>query len=66
VFALANLVLDQTQACRFAVAPPAGRAWPPTPDRDDQVVTAARAEPACTGRLNRVLEDQLVDEDDAA
>jgi hypothetical protein len=43
VFALANLVLDQTEAYRVAVALPAGRAWPPAPDWNEQVVAAAAA-----------------------
>ena len=43
VFALANLVLDNTEAYRFAVAPPPGRRWPPTPDWNSEVNAAARA-----------------------
>ena len=43
VFALANLVLDQTQAYRFVVAPPHGRAWPPLPEWSEQVADAARS-----------------------
>jgi hypothetical protein len=42
VFALANLVLDQTEAYRFAVAPSTGRRWPPQPDWNDEVVAAAQ------------------------
>jgi hypothetical protein len=42
VFALANLVLDHTEAYRFAVAPPAGGRWPPAPGWDEEVATAAR------------------------
>lgn len=53
VFALANLVLDQTEAYRFAVAPPAGRAWPPARDWDDQVVAAAREWRDTAGRPGR-------------
>lgn len=41
VFALANLVLDHTEAYRFVVAPPVGRRWPPSPDWNEQVRRAA-------------------------
>lgn len=40
-FALCNLVLDHTESFRFAVAPPAGRRWPPSADWNDRVVAAA-------------------------
>ena len=43
VFAFANLVLDHTEAFRFAVSPPSGRRWPPTPDWNDRVRAAARS-----------------------
>jgi hypothetical protein len=43
VFALANLVLDHTEAYRFAVDPPRGGVWPPTPDWNRRVSTAAAA-----------------------
>ena len=43
VFALANLVLDHTEAYRFVVAPPPGRTWPHLPDWDRQVRLSARA-----------------------
>lgn len=43
VFALCNLVLDHTEAYRFAVAPLPGRRWPPCEDWNDRVVAAARA-----------------------
>jgi hypothetical protein len=43
VFAVANLVLDHTEAYRFAVAPPAGRRWPPRADWDERVRAAAAA-----------------------
>lgn len=42
VFALANLILDHTEAYRFAVSPPPGSVWPPTP-RWEEMVTAAAA-----------------------
>jgi hypothetical protein len=42
VFALANLVLDHTEAYRFVVAPPPGRRWPPAPDWNEQVRQAAQ------------------------
>lgn len=42
VFALCNLVLDHTEAYRFAVAPPAGRRWPPDRDWNRMVTDAAR------------------------
>jgi hypothetical protein len=43
VFCACNLILDHTEAYRFAVAPPAGRRWPPTPDWNDRVAAAARS-----------------------
>lgn len=43
VFALANLVLDHTEAYRFAVAPPTARRWPPVSGWDEQVASAASA-----------------------
>ena len=43
VFALTNLVLDHTEAYRFAVAPPAGRRWPPSPDWEARVRQGASA-----------------------
>ncbi len=39
VFALANLVLDHTEAYRFAVSPH-GRPWPPGPDWNQRVTAA--------------------------
>lgn len=42
VFCLCNLVLDQTEGYRFAVAPPPGRQWPPLPDWNERVAAAAR------------------------
>jgi hypothetical protein len=50
VFALANLVLDDTEAYRFAVAPPPGRIWPPTATWNDDVTGAARAWRASAGQ----------------
>jgi hypothetical protein len=41
VFALTNLVLDHTEAYRFAVAPPLGRRWPPSPDWEKRVLAGA-------------------------
>jgi hypothetical protein len=41
VFALANLVLDHTEAYRFVVAPPPGAVWPPFGDWNEQTSTAA-------------------------
>jgi hypothetical protein len=43
VFALANLVLDHTEAYRFAVAPPAGRRWPPEGGWDAEVRANSRS-----------------------
>jgi hypothetical protein len=43
VFALANLVLDHTEAYRFVVAPPRGRRWPELPDWGARVSDAAVA-----------------------
>lgn len=42
IFCLCNLILDQTEAYRFVVAPPLGRPWPPASDWNDCVATAAR------------------------
>lgn len=50
VFALANLVLDATEAYRFAVAPPAGRRWPPSSGWVEDVTRAARAWRAAEGQ----------------
>lgn len=41
VFALTNLILDHTEAYRFAVSPPPGSMWPPSPGWDDMVTSAA-------------------------
>ena len=41
VFALANLVLDHTEAYRFVVAPPPGASWPPEGDWNEQTRRAA-------------------------
>lgn len=43
VFAFANLVLDHTEAYRFAVSPQPGSSWPPAPAWEDQVCEAADA-----------------------
>jgi hypothetical protein len=43
VFALANLVLDHTEAYRFAVAPPPGRRWPPDAAWDARIRADASA-----------------------
>ena len=42
VFCLCNLVLDQTEAYRFVVAPPPGHRWPPSDGWTHDVVSAAR------------------------
>jgi hypothetical protein len=42
VFALANALLDRSQAFRFALSPPLGVHWPPG-DWSDAVVDAGRA-----------------------
>lgn len=41
VFALSSLVLDHTEAYRFAVAPPEGAKWPPLTGWNEQTRTAA-------------------------
>ena len=43
VFALCNLVLDHTEAYRFAVSPLPGSRWPPSPDWNERVTAAGRA-----------------------
>src|ERR1700742_4670689 len=45
VFALTNVLLDRSEAFRFALSPPKGEPWPPTDARDwcDAVVDAGRA-----------------------
>src|ERR1700742_904803 len=42
VFALTNVLLDRSEAFRFALSPPAGMRWPPADARDwcDAVVDA--------------------------
>lgn len=42
MYALTSLVLDHTEAYRFAVAPTPPWRWPPSPDWNDDVVTIAR------------------------
>src|SRR5262245_20698973 len=44
VFALANVLLDRSEAVRVALSPPAGRRWPPAGagDWSDAVVDAGR------------------------
>jgi hypothetical protein len=44
MFAFTHVILDRTEAYRFAVSPPAGREWPPTPAAGwrDAVDAAAR------------------------
>jgi hypothetical protein len=42
-YALASLVLDHTEAYRFAVAPPVPSRWPPAPEWNECVVAAGRA-----------------------
>lgn len=42
VFALANLVLDHTEAYRFAVSPRGGGGWPPATDWNEFVQTAGQ------------------------
>lgn len=56
-FALANLVLDHSEAYRFAVDPPHGRAWPPVPDWGREVVVAADAWRAGAGSAPRTVPD---------
>jgi hypothetical protein len=43
VFALTDVILEQSEAYRFAVSPPFGRRWPPhsNPDWSDEVARAA-------------------------
>jgi hypothetical protein len=41
VFAICNLLLDHTEAYRFAVAPLSGRRWPPSEDWEEEVLAAA-------------------------
>ncbi len=43
VYCLCSLILDQTEAYRFAVAPPVGRHWPPGADWNARVVASARS-----------------------
>jgi hypothetical protein len=45
VFALTNVLLDRSEAFRFALSPPEGVRWPPAGARDwsDAVVDAGRA-----------------------
>jgi hypothetical protein len=41
VFALSNLILDHTEAYRFAVSPPPGSVWPPTSRWGEMVAETA-------------------------
>jgi hypothetical protein len=41
VFAVANLLLDHSEAYRYAVSPPAGHRWPPAPGWPARVSAAA-------------------------
>src|SRR5262249_6822811 len=43
VFALANLLLDHTEAYRFAVAPPPGARWPPLRGWNERARDAAES-----------------------
>src|SRR5690606_6258735 len=43
VFAVANLLLDHTEAYRFAIAPPPGRRWPNRPGWTERVRVEGRA-----------------------
>jgi hypothetical protein len=42
VFAVANLLLDHSEAYRYAVSPPVGRRWPPAPGWAARVSAAVR------------------------
>ena len=42
VFALTNVLLDRSEAFRFALSPPEGVRWPPTREWSDAVVDAGR------------------------
>jgi hypothetical protein len=54
VFAVTNLLLDHTEAYRFAVSPPAGRRWPPNKHWREGVTAAAAAwRKAAAGALDR-------------
>jgi predicted amidohydrolase len=59
VFALTNLVLDHTEAYRFAVAPPAGRRWPPTADWEAHVVGGAEAWRQAAGHREKDLPESV-------
>lgn len=62
VFALTNLVLDHTEAYRFAVAPPAGRRWPPHRDWETRVDTAAADWRAAAGSADPAVPEQVRDD----
>lgn len=53
MYALTSLVLDHTEAYRFAVAPPAPWHWPPSPGWNDEVTATAREWRAGTGGGHR-------------
>ena len=70
VFAFTNLVLSHTEAYRFAVSPPRGMRWPPSPDWNQTVTAAAgewreaaampmRGAPSAVRRLWDVVERNL-------
>ena len=48
VYALTSVVLDHTEAYRFAVAPPAPWRWPPTPDWNERTAEVGREWRACS------------------
>lgn len=63
VFALANLILDHTEAYRFAVSPHGGRRWPPTTDWNQRVQAAGQewrlvARPGRTDRIPQEVLEQ--------
>jgi hypothetical protein len=64
VFAFTNIILDRTEAYRFAVSPPNGRRWPPavTPAWPKAVSAAARSWSARTdgssGHPPRLVRDE--------
>jgi hypothetical protein len=64
VFALTEVILQRSQAYRFALSPPAGQTWPPAsiPDWPDAVAGAARRWGSRAEDRNQAIPDLLAQE----
>lgn len=59
VFALTNLVMDHTEAYRFAVSPRPGSTWPPSPGWEEDVARGAREWRDAAGRSRRTVPEMV-------